>query len=104
MAAPPSRAVSGTSCWATRRSSRSRPRRSTPSPRQAATLAVLSEQLQAQLVKGKPLDADILAIITGQLRRVLADQKRGAQAGAPERPSIHDHLIANHDAGARRRG
>jgi hypothetical protein len=62
--------------------------------RQAATLAILSEQLQAQLVKGEPIDADTITKLTGQLRRVLADLKRKAQASAPERPSILDHFAS----------
>jgi hypothetical protein len=67
--------------------------------RQAATLALLAEQLQAQLVRGEPIVPDTISKLTGQLRRVLADLKRKAQARTPEQtPSLLAHITANDDA------
>jgi hypothetical protein len=60
--------------------------------RQAATLAV------ARLVNGELIDADTISKLSGQLRRILADLRRKAQASAPDQPSIHEHLAANYGA------
>ena len=60
--------------------------------RQAATLAVVSEELQAQLVRGELVDADTITKLTGQLRRVLADLRQRTRADQPAPPSLHDHL------------
>lgn len=60
--------------------------------RQAAMLALKSEQLQAALVRGEAVEADTLTKLAGQIRRVLADLRRKAQTSAPTPISIHEHL------------
>jgi hypothetical protein len=60
--------------------------------RQAATLALKSEQMQAALVNGEAVDADTLTKLAGQIRRVLADLRRKGEAAAPTPLSIHEHL------------
>jgi hypothetical protein len=39
---------------------------------QAATLTLLGERLQAQLVRGEPTDAGTITRLSGQLKRILA--------------------------------
>ena len=65
--------------------------------RQAATLTLLAEQLQAQLVRGEPIVPDTISKLTGQLRRVLAELRQRTAEGEPAPPSLHDHL-GIHDA------
>lgn len=60
--------------------------------RQAALLALKSEQLQAAVVRGEPVDADTLTKLAGQSRRVVGDLRRKAEASAPAPISIHEHL------------
>src|ERR1700688_758670 len=65
--------------------------------RQAATLTLLAEQLQAQLVRGEPIVPDTISKLTGQLRRVLAELRQRTAEGEPAPRSLHDHL-GIHDA------
>jgi hypothetical protein len=65
--------------------------------RQAALLTLKSEQLQAAVVNGEPVDTEILTNLSGQIRRLLGDVRRKAAEGQTASPSLHDHL-AIHDA------
>jgi len=65
--------------------------------RQAALLALKSEQLQAAVVRGEAVDADTLTKLAGQLRRVLGDLRRKAAASAPTPISLHEHLSRSSD-------
>jgi hypothetical protein len=67
--------------------------------RQAATLAILSEELQAQLVRGELVDADTITMLTGQLRRVLADLRHRTAADQPT-ASLQDHLAIDDEGDA----
>lgn len=68
--------------------------------RQAALLALRSEQLQAAVVNGEAVDTELLTNLSGQIRRLLADLRRKAQQSAPAPASILDHLAASgEDAG-----
>jgi len=60
--------------------------------RQAAVLAVTSEQLQAQLVRGEAISVKVIANLTGQLRRILADLRQRNDQRGPPPPSLHEHL------------
>jgi hypothetical protein len=62
--------------------------------RQAATLSVLSEQLQAQLVRGELVDAKTITNLSGQLRRILADLRQRTGQRGPAPPSLHEHLAS----------
>jgi len=62
--------------------------------RQAAVLSVLSEQLQAQLVRGELVDARTITNLSGQLRRILADLRQRTGQRGPPPPSLHEHLAA----------
>jgi hypothetical protein len=62
--------------------------------RQAAVLSVLSEQLQAQLVRGELVDARTITNLSGQLRRILGDLRHRTGQRGPPPPSIHEHLAA----------
>jgi hypothetical protein len=44
--------------------------------RQAAMLSVISEQLQAQMVRSEPICHKTLSNISGQLRRILSDLRQ----------------------------
>ena len=56
--------------------------------RQAATLTVRSEQLQAAIVRREPVDPDELIHLTNTARRTLAGIRRKEQ---PE-PTLGDYL------------
>jgi hypothetical protein len=60
--------------------------------RQAAMLSVISEQLQAQMVRGEPICHKTLSNISGQLRRILSDLRQRNDLRGPPPPSIHQHL------------
>jgi hypothetical protein len=62
--------------------------------RQAATLSVLSEQLQAQMVRGEPICHKTISNISGQLRRILGDLRQRTDQRGPAPPSLHEHLAA----------
>ena len=62
--------------------------------RQAAVLSVLSEQLQAQLVRGELVDARTITNLSGQLRRILADLRQRTGQRGPAPPSLHEQLAA----------
>jgi hypothetical protein len=62
--------------------------------RQAAVLSVLSEQLQAQMVRGEPICAKTVTNLSGQLRRILGDLRQRTGQRGPAPPSLHEHLAA----------
>src|SRR5438477_12987956 len=62
--------------------------------RQAAVLSILSEQLQAQMVRGEPVCAKTLTNLSGQLRRILADLRQRTDQRGPAPPSLHEHIAA----------
>lgn len=62
--------------------------------RQAAALSVMSEQLQAQLVRGEMISVQVITNLSGQLRRILSDLRQRTGARGPAPPSIHEHLAA----------
>ena len=62
--------------------------------RQAATLSVISEQLQTKLVNGELVDVKTTANLAGQLRRILGDLRRRSDQPGPAPPSLHEHLSA----------
>ena len=57
--------------------------------KQAASLTVLSEQLQAAIVRGEPVDPDSLIRLTNTARRTLAGIRRKEQ---PKPPALGDYL------------
>ena len=65
--------------------------------RQAALLTLKSEQLQAAVVRGEAVDAEVLTNMSGQIRRLLGDVRRKASEGQTAQPSLHDHFDI-HDA------
>ena len=65
--------------------------------RQAALLALKSEQLQAAVVRGERVDTETITNLAGQLRRTLADMKRKAEATTPAPTSILEQLAAHAD-------
>ncbi|WP_298106320.1 hypothetical protein [Bradyrhizobium sp.] len=66
--------------------------------RQAALLALKSEQLQAAVVRGDRVDTETITNLAGQLRRTLADMKRKAETTtAPAPTSILEQLAAHAD-------
>lgn len=62
--------------------------------KQAAVLSVVSEQLQAQMVRGEPICHKTLSNISGQLRRILADLRQRTDQRGPAPPSIHEYIAA----------
>jgi hypothetical protein len=62
--------------------------------RQAASLAVISEQLQARIVNGELPDVKTLTNLSGQLRRILADLRQRQSRNGPAPPSLHEHLAS----------
>jgi hypothetical protein len=60
--------------------------------RQAAALTMRAEQLQADIVNGKPVDGDQLIRITGSARRILGAIAEKTDKRKPAVPSLHDHV------------
>lgn len=57
--------------------------------RQAAAILLRAEQVQADIVKGEPVDNDVLIRLSGEARRVLAGLRKRA-------PSPPGSLLQNH--------
>jgi hypothetical protein len=62
--------------------------------RQAATLTVRSEQLQAAIVRGEPVDPDELIRLTNTTRRTLA----GIRRKEPPKETLSDYLARKQGA------
>jgi hypothetical protein len=60
--------------------------------KQAAVLTILSEELQAKVVRGELIDHKAILNLAGQLRRTLATLRARAGQRGPAPPSIHEHL------------
>lgn len=68
--------------------------------KQAAALTLRAEQLQADIVNGKPGDDDRLIRLSGTANRILsAIKKRAAKHSAPK-PTLRDHIAARRSAPA----
>lgn len=62
--------------------------------KQAAALAIVSEQLQAQVVRGELVDHRQIINLAGQLRRTLATLRARTALHGPAPASIHEHLAS----------
>ena len=60
--------------------------------RQAAALTIRAEQLQADIVNGKPVDSDALIRISSTAKRILGAIGEKAAKRKPAVPSLHDHV------------
>src|SRR5215217_7122717 len=56
--------------------------------RQAASLTIRAEQLQAAIIRGEPVDPDELIRLTNTARRTLA----GIRPKEQPKPALHDYL------------
>ncbi len=65
--------------------------------RQAASLTLESERLQAAIARGEPVDGDLLIRLASEARRALKGLK-GHEA--PSKPSLGDYLAAKRGAAA----
>jgi hypothetical protein len=71
--------------------------------KQAAALTMRAEQLQADIVNGKPVDGDQLIRLTGTAKRILGAISRKAETRKPPAPTLADHIArraANKPAGS----
>jgi hypothetical protein len=64
--------------------------------KQAAALTLRSEQMQADIVNGKPVDSDALIRISSTAKRILGAIGERAGKRKPAVPSLHDHIAANY--------
>jgi hypothetical protein len=60
--------------------------------KQAAALTLRSEQMQADIVNGNPVDADALIRISSTAKRILGAIGEKATKRNPAAPSLHDHV------------
>jgi hypothetical protein len=60
--------------------------------KQAAALTIRAEQLQADIVNGKPVDSDALIRISSTAKRILGAIGDKAAKRKPAVPSLHDHV------------
>jgi hypothetical protein len=60
--------------------------------KQAAALTIRAEQLQADIVNGKPVDSDALIRISSTAKRILGAIGEKAARRKPAVPSLHDHV------------
>lgn len=67
--------------------------------RNAATLTFEQEEMAAAKMRGERINGDDMVRMSSELRRVLSELRRKAQADAPAAPSIADHWAANHAEG-----
>jgi hypothetical protein len=63
---------------------------------QAAAIALRAEELQADLVLGKPVDSDLLVRLTGTARRLLNGIKGNADDRRPVGPNLADYLASKY--------
>jgi hypothetical protein len=61
--------------------------------KQAAALTLTAEAMQADIVNGKPVDADQLIRVTSTAKRILGAISARAARNKPSAPTIHD-LVA----------
>jgi hypothetical protein len=61
---------------------------------QAAALSLRAEELQADLVLGKPIDNDLLIRLTGTARRLLNSIRGKADDRRPAGPDLQSFLAA----------
>jgi hypothetical protein len=67
---------------------------------QAAALTLRAEELQADLVLGKPIDNDLLVRLTGTARRILNNIKGKADDRRPPGPDLASYLAATYPRAA----
>lgn len=60
--------------------------------KQAAALTLRAEQMQADIVNGKPVDSDALIRISSTAKRILGAIGERAGKRKPAVPSLHDHV------------
>jgi hypothetical protein len=60
--------------------------------KQAAALTIRAEQLQADIVNGKPVDSDALIRVSSTAKRILGAIGEKAARRKPATPSLHDHV------------
>jgi hypothetical protein len=65
--------------------------------RQAASLAVISEHLQARYANGDLVDLRIIGAISKGLRTTLTNLRKRASHRGPPPPSIHERLAGFHE-------
>jgi hypothetical protein len=65
---------------------------------QAAALSLRAEELQADLVLGKPIDNDLLVRLTGTARRILNGIKGKADDRRPAGPNLASYLAQAYPA------
>jgi hypothetical protein len=66
--------------------------------KQAAALAIQAEQMQADIVNGKPVDSDVLIRISGMAKRLIAEIADRAGKRKPAAvPGLHD-IVAKRTA------
>ena len=63
---------------------------------QAAALSLRAEELQADLVLGKPIDNDLLIRLTGTARRLLNSIRGKADDRRPAGPDLASYLAATY--------
>jgi hypothetical protein len=68
--------------------------------KQAAALTLQAEQMQADIVNGKPVDSDVLIRISGTAKRLIAEIADRAGKRKPEAPAQQwqDFLASQHAA------
>ena len=65
---------------------------------QAAAITLRAEELQADLVLGKPIDNDLLVRLTGTARRILASISGKAGERKPVGPNLASYLATTYPA------
>ncbi|WP_051310882.1 hypothetical protein [Bradyrhizobium sp. Cp5.3] len=68
--------------------------------RQAVGLQLQSEKLQADIVKGAPVDTDQLVRISSEARRALATLRTKADRRKPEAESVADYVARKYGGAA----
>ena len=67
---------------------------------QAAAITLRAEELQADLVLGKPIDNDLLVRLTGTARRILNSIRGNADDRRPAGPDLASYLASKYPAKA----
>ncbi|WP_298111470.1 hypothetical protein [Bradyrhizobium sp.] len=68
--------------------------------KQAASITIRAEQLEAAIVAGQSVDSDELIRLTSECRRILATLKGSAEKNKPAVPSLQDYIASKYGAGA----